>query len=267
MRLGVRLVHPPAASTPATLRTLAQAAETLGYRSLWVDDPMPTGPVAAHGRPTADLDALCSLAYAAALTSRIRLGTCVRVGDGLPARRLARVLHAVDGLSAGRLLVGLSDPAEPGEVDPIDEVLDALDASWSPEARGGGPTDAPPATRPRPPRLLTGSGAAALDRVGRRGDGLLVTDLAPDLERVAADWAAVTGTAQAHGRDGDDLLLAVLVGVGVDEPPAAVADRVHAVRTLGATDVILAADERASLDDALACYAATAEAVEREAIG
>ncbi len=266
MRLGIRLVHPPAASAPATLRTLAQAAEALGYRSLWLDDPTLAGPVGGHDLPAEDLDALSSLAYAAALTTRIRLCTCVRVGDGVSPRRLARVLQTVDRLSVGRLTVALAGTGAPGEVDPIDAVLDALDESSSPDGRSA-PAAVPPTPRGRPPLLLTGSDAAALARVGRRGGGLLVADLAGGLERVAADWAAVTRTAHASGRDGDDLVLAVIVAVGADDPAGEVADRVHAVRALGATDVVLSVGGGASLDDALACYAAAAEAIERAAIG
>ena len=73
-----------------------------------------------------DLDPLSSLAYAAALTDRIQLGTCVRVGDGVPPHHLARALETVDRLSVGRLTVALVGSGEPGAVDPIDEVLDAM---------------------------------------------------------------------------------------------------------------------------------------------
>ena len=268
MRLGIRVVHPPAASAPATLRTLAQAAETLGYRSLWVDDPLRAGPAHTTHRSAVDLDPLSSLAYAAALTDRIQLGTCVRVGDGVPPHHLARALETVDRLSVGRLTVALVGSGEPGAVDPIDEVLDARDGPWSPEGRRG-PARTRPGRQQRPPLLLTGSNAAALTRVGRRGDGLFVTDPGPGpgLHRLAAAWAAVAGAAKASGREVDDLLLAVLVVVGASEPAPAVADRVHAVQALGATDVVLTVDDRPSLDEALARYAATAEAVELEAVG
>src|SRR6476660_9811725 len=77
---------------------LARAADRAGFDAVWVGDSVVAKP---------RLEALTTLAYLAAITSRVRLGTAVL----LPALRqpvvLAQLIANVDQISGGRLVLGL----------------------------------------------------------------------------------------------------------------------------------------------------------------
>ncbi|MCW2885516.1 MAG: hypothetical protein QOE54_5068 [Streptosporangiaceae bacterium] len=88
------------------LTALVQGLEREGFDSLWVSE-----------RATSEAeDPVVTLAFAAALTSRIKLGTAVMTLPGRPPALLAKQLASLDRLSGGRLLpafgLGLRHPAE-----------------------------------------------------------------------------------------------------------------------------------------------------------
>jgi F420-dependent oxidoreductase-like protein len=94
MRLGLSLGYAASGTAPADLVELARRAEALGYDSAWVSE--------AWGS-----DAVSVLAYLAAVTTRIRLGSAVLQ---MPARTpacTAMTAATLDLLSSGRLLLGL----------------------------------------------------------------------------------------------------------------------------------------------------------------
>ena len=167
---------------------IAEAAESLGYESIWVgehpvlidphESPSPLPPESEL------LDPIPVLAYAAARTTRIKLGTGIVI---LPLRNpviLAKELASLDVLSRGRLLVGVGVGYVPGEYDAIgvpfgtrgrraDEWIDALRTLWhddQPELRGefadfGGIQSRPRPFHPGgPPVLGSGMSTAALRR-------------------------------------------------------------------------------------------------------
>jgi probable F420-dependent oxidoreductase len=182
-------------SDPDGVAEVARTAEALGYESIWVgehpvlvDPQVPPSPLP----PDAEmLDPVPVLAYAAASTSRILLGTGIVI---LPLRNpliLAKQLASVDVLSRGRLLVGIGVGYVPGEYDAIgvpfhtrgkraDEWIDALRTVWrddQPELRGdfisfGGIQSRPRPRRPGgPPILASGMSTAARRRAVARADG------------------------------------------------------------------------------------------------
>ena len=120
MKLGlcIPLVAPYA--SPEYIRTLGVTAESLGFSSLWVgehvvlfDEYASAYPLAEDGKMPGDiednveLEPFSSLAWLAAHTSRIRLGTGVCV---LPQRNpvyTAKEAANVDWLSGGRLNLGI----------------------------------------------------------------------------------------------------------------------------------------------------------------
>lgn len=281
MHLGIHVVQPPATSAPAILQASAHAAEALGYRSLWVGDRLierPGGRV-GDGRP---LDALASLAFLAATTDRIRLGTNVLAGAWYPPVLLARSLATVDQLSRGRLTIGLG--GTPSSVESraagidgdladalVDELLAVVAASWSEEpvrhrsARAvlDGPAPGPlPVQRPRPPVLLTGRDPGALERIGRLADGWHAAPA--EMDELAGSWERVRRAADAAGRDPDALAFVTRVALDADSEVAA-ARRVADLAAVGVTEVILEVGDDVGLDEALGRYAAVAEAVELQA--
>jgi len=107
MRIGY-LVQNQAAGAIAQVSSLAPRLEEMGFDSLWVTDHV-IG-VAAYEQFKYGpiwLEALASLAFMAAQTSRIRLGTSVLVAPLRDPVYAAKVLATIDQLSKGRLDVAI----------------------------------------------------------------------------------------------------------------------------------------------------------------
>jgi alkanesulfonate monooxygenase SsuD/methylene tetrahydromethanopterin reductase-like flavin-dependent oxidoreductase (luciferase family) len=280
MRIGVSLAQVGRLADPAAVRSAATCAEAVGYSSLWVFDrldalgspgagrPAPTAaPVPAQGTPT--LDPVAVLTYAAACTTRIRLGTSVLVVPWYRPALLARSLTTLDVLSDGRLTIGLGlgwsldDHAAEGVPHDqlgtrLEHALDVLDLAGD---------------RPRPPVLLAAYTPSGLDRIARRADGWNPSGL--PIDQLAATWASVRDQAAAYGRDPDRLDLVVRANIRLTERPVEGTDRagyhgsleqvvadLDATRRAGAHEVILGLHGDLTLDQILAGYARIAEAVD-----
>jgi probable F420-dependent oxidoreductase len=169
-------------ATGAGVLELARRAESLGYSDLWVLEQV-------TGR-TSVLEPLTVLAYAAAATTRIRLGTSVLLAPLRHPIELARSASTLDRLSGGRLTLGLGI----GEAEyyrryglpdqnlgrRFDEFLDVLLALWSDGPvvhRGDAWTvhevrvEPKPLQQPHPPIWLGARSSRALRRAARRASG------------------------------------------------------------------------------------------------
>lgn len=208
---------------------VAESAERLGYRSLWTFQRL-LSPVSESGEqwlPEAYrsvLDPLSVLAFAAARTSRVRLGVAVVNAPFHPAVMLAKTAATIDRLSNGRLDLGLGLGWMPDEFAAVGavwdhrgaqlaELLAALDSLWRDGAGSfeGRFTSIPaavaapgPIQRPRPPVLLGGSAPAALRRAGRLADGWVSASTA-DPATLGVSVALVRQAAEEAGRDPEDL--------------------------------------------------------------
>ena len=108
MRFGVSLpqfefgIRP----SPAIIGKVAQTAEAVGFDSLWVSDHV----LVPDSRPRYGYfaDALTTLAWVGAMTSRIALGTSVLVIPYRHALVLAKQLATLDMLVEGRLILGVA---------------------------------------------------------------------------------------------------------------------------------------------------------------
>jgi probable F420-dependent oxidoreductase len=174
---------------------VAQTAERLGFESIWVGEhPVlidPQAPPSPLPPDASMMDPVPVLAYAAASTSRILLGSGIVI---LPLRNpliLAKELASVDVLSKGRLLVGIGVGYVPGEYEAIgvpfttrgrraDEWIDAMRSLWRdehPELRGEFASFGGVQSRPRPhrtggpPILGSGMSTAARRRAVARCEG------------------------------------------------------------------------------------------------
>jgi F420-dependent oxidoreductase-like protein len=94
MRLGVNLGYWGLGMTATQQWEVAREAEMLGYDSVWVAE--------AYGS-----DAATVLAWLAAATTRIRLGTAILQIPARSAAMTAMTAATLDQLSGGRLLLGL----------------------------------------------------------------------------------------------------------------------------------------------------------------
>ncbi|GAA1951437.1 LLM class F420-dependent oxidoreductase [Kitasatospora viridis] len=203
MELGVYGLSAKATLGPAETARLARRAEELGYRSWWVGDhvvlPSPRVPESPMAPTDPILDPLVHLAYVAALTERMELGTGILI---LPQRNpvvLAKQAASLDVLSGGRLLLGVA----PGYLEPeltavgvrpaargarTDEYLDAMRQLWTapePEFHGRYADFAQVDAHPRPvrpdgPRIVIGGHSpAAYRRAVAKGQGWIGTGSSP----------------------------------------------------------------------------------------
>src|SRR5258706_14881538 len=107
MKLGLYLRNMGEQSTAQTLLDCARAAEAADIDDLWVADHMAIPPDQAEGSNGRYLDPLATLAFLAAATSRIGLGTGVLVLPYRPALPTTKWVATIQELSAGRLLFGV----------------------------------------------------------------------------------------------------------------------------------------------------------------
>jgi probable F420-dependent oxidoreductase len=115
MKIGITIPNTEL-HAPQTCRTFPQFAEQLGFDSLWLTDHV----VGARAFSTVNygpvwMEALSAMSYAAAVTSKARLGTSVLV---LPLRDpvyTAKVLATIDHLSNGRIVIAVGPGWSKGE--------------------------------------------------------------------------------------------------------------------------------------------------------
>jgi probable F420-dependent oxidoreductase len=106
MQIGIHLPQAGSQATPELIRRHAIRAEALGLSDLWVSEHIIV-PRASFPRSPLFYDPLLTLAWVAAVTERVRLGTSVLV---LPMRHplpLAKELATLHNLSGGRLILGV----------------------------------------------------------------------------------------------------------------------------------------------------------------
>jgi probable F420-dependent oxidoreductase len=234
MRFGVVL---PSFGAPArgddvaeNVRGVAQAADRLGYDVVWTSEhlifprevktPYPYGGTFPYDVRDPILDVATTLAWVAAATTHVRLGSTVIVLPYHQPIPLAKALATVDVLSGGRLLVGVASGwlaeefallgvpfAERGAR--FEESVTLLKKLWTDDlvtfhGRFFDVTDAAffpkPVQRPHPPVWIGGASKVALERVGRLGDGWLAVPR-PDVAALAADIALIRRAAEVAGRD------------------------------------------------------------------
>jgi probable F420-dependent oxidoreductase len=184
---------------PAGVARMARAIEDIGYDHLDVFDhvvmghPAPGRPPGLYAARMPILEALMTLSFAAAVTSRVTLGTEVLV---LPQRQpvlVAKQVSTLDTLSGGRVRLGIGVGWQESEYEALgvpfrergrrmDEAIDLLRACWADESiEGAGPhyPVAAMAMEPKPPQgrrlslWIGGNSDAAFERVARVGDGWL----------------------------------------------------------------------------------------------
>jgi alkanesulfonate monooxygenase SsuD/methylene tetrahydromethanopterin reductase-like flavin-dependent oxidoreductase (luciferase family) len=107
VKLGIALRTMGPQSRPDVLLACARAAEDAGLDELWVPDHLAIPPDDAEGSDGRYLDPLATLAWLAAATTRIALGTGVLILPYRPALPTAKQVATLQELSGGRLLLGV----------------------------------------------------------------------------------------------------------------------------------------------------------------
>ncbi|UUN25763.1 LLM class F420-dependent oxidoreductase [Streptomyces sp. FIT100] len=229
IRLGLGLPQMRQYDIGRDIPAVARAAEETGYDSLWVfervifPEPATQGLYGIPGRPWPDqyrdvAEPTVSLALAAAVTGRARLGTSVLIAPLHIPFQLARTLATLDASSGGRVVAGFGtgwslDEYAAAGVAPferrgavLDELLDVCRAVWGPDPvayEGELTTIAPSVVGPKPARpipvLLPANSPKAARRVVDRADGWLPVAMGP--QRLADEWRRLQDLAAERGRE------------------------------------------------------------------
>jgi probable F420-dependent oxidoreductase len=209
-------------SHPENLVRVAKVAEEAGYDSVWTgehvvlpDPQVPPSPVAPEGRM---LDPAVALAFAAAHTSRVKLGTGIII---LPQRNplvLAKELASVDVLSGGRLIFGVGVGYLKPEFDALGismddrgtktlEYIEAMRAIWSHDKASyqgtyvsfdGVSANPKPAQAGGPPVVMGGHTPAAWRKAVTHCQGWY--GFALDVEQAAKNVAGLRKAAERYER-------------------------------------------------------------------
>jgi len=230
MKIGFGAPVAGAWATPENLGYVAGRAEELGYHSLWAFHRLlvPEDKDAMATVYRSVLDPVGALTFAAARSSRIRLGVAVLNLPFVSPAYLAKQAATLDVLSGGRLDLGLGTGWQREEFvasgTPMErrgaraeEYLAALHTLWTDEVsayEGEFYTVVPsrmapkPVQRPGPPVLLGGSAAPALRRAGRLGAGW-ISRSATDLSKIHEQIAVVRDAAAEAGKDPEQVRVVV----------------------------------------------------------
>lgn len=230
MKLGFSLPQSGSWATAENQVAVAQHAEALGYHSLWVFQRLmyPVAPqndyppMPGQQWPRAFecvVDPMITLAFVAAVTRRIRLGTSVLIMPFYSPILLAKQVATLDRVAAGRLHVGLAIGWSKDEFDAVgtpfqqrgkraDEFLECLKAIWTddivefrgrfyrvPKAR----IEPKPVQKPYPPITIGGYSSAAIRRAITYADGFMGGNV--PLSQISSLVTQLKELAEAHGRD------------------------------------------------------------------
>ncbi len=262
MKLGLMFVNSGPFSNPALLAHLAVTAERCGVESMWTVEhvvipqdyksPYPYSPSGKipGGEDVAIPDPILPLAFAAALTKKIKLATGVLI---LPQRHplyVAKEMATLDVLSGGRAILGIGSGWLEEEFSALgldfhargartDEAIKSLRALWGDGAasfHGKHFNFGPVKCFPKPvqkagvPIHVGGHSPAAAKRAGRYGDGFFpaLTDI-PKLKELLA---LMKSEAEKAGRDPGKIELSCMGRARVDE--------LKALEAIGVSRVVIA---------------------------
>jgi probable F420-dependent oxidoreductase len=296
MKVGISLPQLGPQASADNLIKVAQRAEELGYDSVWVlerllwpinpQEPYPAAPD-GHLPETYQIvfDPIETLAFVAAHTKKVQLGTSVLVLPYHTPIELARRIATLDVLSGGRALVGAGVGWSHDEFEAAgtpferrgarsDEFLQAMIDLWTkdpvkfdgefyhiPESKVG----PKPLQKPYPPIYVAGFGQYTFDRAAKFGSGWNPAGIM-SFEALEGSIKQLRQTFERAGRSNPEVVLRCFTML-FDKPNSAARgpmmgtlDEVHEdtkrLRDIGVTHLIqsppaIGFDPSASLDDML----------------
>ena len=251
-------------ATPDYLTAVGAAADRLGFSSIWAPEhvvlfdeyeskyPYTDDGKLAVGRDAGVLDPFNVLAFLAAATRKVRLGTGIALVPQRNPVYTAKQVTTVDRLSNGRVDFGVGIGWLREEFDALgvpwarrgprtEEYLEVMRRLWMDEVSSfegefySLPTcrqSPKPVQSPYPPVIFGGESDAALGRVARKGDGWFGFNLTPDA--AAERISTLEKMLDATGRKRSELAISVRPAPGFFTPAA-----VDEFRQLGVDQLIL----------------------------
>lgn len=278
MKVGVCCEFPGPCSSGDFLKRSAQAAERAGFASYWFGDHVllfgsyeskyPYGDVSSWGKdepPIPDprspfVDPVMGMAWVAAATSTIEVGTSVLI---LPQRNpvvLAKEIACLDEMSGGRVTLGVGvgwckDEAEAIGVDwasrgrLTDEYIEVMKTLWTTDAaefHGSTISFRDAYMYPRPvngrlPVMVGGDTGLAMKRVARLGDGWLAYSVPVD--EMAGKIERLKELTREQGRDPGELRISKAIFSYTTR------DDLEKLREAGVTEFLLFKSGELSFDD------------------
>jgi probable F420-dependent oxidoreductase len=224
MKFGIAVPNFGLYANREQILEISALAEELRYDSLWVSDHIV---IPASHKVFGDTfhDPLVTLAYIAAGTDKLELGTSVMV---LPYRNplvLGKMVSTLDTLSRGRVILGVGTGWMEGEFEALgvnfkergkvtDEYIEIMKELWTsenPEYNGDYLEFSnikflpKPERKPHPPIWVGGESAGAMKRAVKYGDGWHPVGLTPGTFREKAEYLKTL--LPAEKRDGFTLSL------------------------------------------------------------
>jgi probable F420-dependent oxidoreductase len=249
MQAGIALRTMGTASQPDVLRDCARAGEQAGLDHIWVQDHVAIPPDDAEGSGGRYMDPLATLAYLAAATTRIGLGTGVLVLPYRPALPTLKWIATIQELSAGRLQLGVGVGWMKAEFNALgvsrrergartDACLDLLVrcfASSDDVVAENGQDFLFRPHPPRPPVLIGGAPPHSFERAVRYGDGWM--PMMADPAKLAPSISELTSLFAEAGRGTPEVI--VLGGISRETQEAR--DHLAALEEVGVTGFIAGA--------------------------
>jgi probable F420-dependent oxidoreductase len=221
---------------PDEIKAYFQRAEELGFDSVWL--PEQSG---FRGK-VGSLESMTVLSYAAAVTTRLKLGYAVMLLNLRNPMHVAKGLASIDQLSQGRLILGVALGAstavysayglEPEHrVTRFNEALNYVRGLWTEEdltfeGKYWQVKNAnllpKPFQKPHPPLWFGGSAPAALKRAVRRGTGFIGAGSSSTAD-FRSHVQTILKELDAAGKDPNDFAIAKRVNLAVDKD----SDRAH----------------------------------------
>jgi probable F420-dependent oxidoreductase len=226
--IGLCMVNPAPEIQPGYPAMAARKCEEAGLDSFWVIDRIVYD----------NLEPLTVLAAAAAVTSKIRLGTSVLLAALRHPTLLAKTIATLDFVSGGRMVLGMGFGSRENDFTSMglpferrggraEELVALVQRLWTGEAvtyKGKfyqvenvtiGPR---PIQNPHPPIWMGGSADVALKRAARLADGYICGSAA--IPEFPALWEKISAFAVAAGRDPNKIAKAALTFMAINDNKA-----------------------------------------------
>ncbi|KIF75611.1 MmcJ protein [Streptomyces sp. 150FB] len=208
MKIGIGIPNQVRELSPAIIPAWAARAEEAGFSSLGT-----VGRIAYPGV----MDTV-ALAAAAGATSRIQLFSNILIGVVWPPVLLAKEVAGIDGVSGGRLTLGLglggrSDDFVAEGAGPrglgrrFDHDLQVYRDVWRGQPIGGGTNPAVPSGTREVPMVFGGFAPAAFARMARWGEGYVAASVPVSMAAGTFDTARAAW--KEAGREGSPRLVAI----------------------------------------------------------